>query len=142
MFQCLLKVNNKNVVSQLRWELFSKYFQYFKIVYEDLSREYYTMLINFKNVLNRSNCQVICKKGVLKNFTKFTGKHMCLGRVSFLITRPEVCNFNKKETLTQVFSYEFYEIFKNTYFYRTPLVAVSESIKPISSHWSLSIYSL
>ena len=30
-----------------------------------------------------------------------------------------VCNFIKKETLAQVFSYEFYEIFKNTFFYRT-----------------------
>ena len=37
-----------------------------------------------------------------------------------------VCNFIKKETLTQVFSCEFCEISKNTFFYRTPLVAVSE----------------
>ena len=33
--------------------------------------------------------------------------------------------FIKKETLTHVFSCEFCEIFKNTYFYRTPLVATS-----------------
>ena len=33
------------------------------------------------------------------------------------------CNFIKKETLAQVFSCEFYEISKNTFFYRTPLVA-------------------
>ena len=37
--------------------------------------------------------------------------------------RPEACNFIKKETLTQVFSCEFYEIYKNTFYYRTPLVA-------------------
>ena len=43
------------------------------------------------------------KKGVLRNLTKFTGKHL-----------PEACNFIKKETLAQVFSYEFCEIFKNT----------------------------
>ena len=30
-----------------------------------------------------------------------------------------------KETLAQVFSCEFYEISKKTFFYRTPLVAVS-----------------
>ena len=29
---------------------------------------------------------------------------------------PEVCNFSKRETLTQMFSCEFYEIFKNTFF--------------------------
>ena len=44
-------------------------------------------------------------------------------RVSFLI--KEACNFIKKETLAQVFSCEFCEIFKKSYFYGTPLVAAS-----------------
>ena len=39
--------------------------------------------------------------------------------------RPKACNFIKKETLTQVFSCEFCEIYKNTFYYRTPLVAAS-----------------
>ena len=34
-------------------------------------------------------------------------------------------NFIKKETLAWVFSCEFCEIFKNTSFHRTPLVAAS-----------------
>ena len=42
--------------------------------------------------------------------------------VSFLIKR----NFIKKETLAQMFSCEFWDIFKNTFFYGTPLVAASE----------------
>ena len=47
-------------------------------------------------------------------------------RVSFLIKlQTEACNFIKKETLTQVFSYEFCEISKNIFFRRTPLVAAS-----------------
>ena len=50
------------------------------------------------------------KKDGLKNFAKFTGKHLCQ---SFFY---QACNFIKKETLAQVFSCEFYEIFKNTYF--------------------------
>ena len=33
------------------------------------------------------------------------------------------CNFIKIETVAQVFSCEFCEIFKNTFFYRTPPVA-------------------
>ena len=33
-----------------------------------------------------------------------------------LIKLPEVCNFIKKETVAQVFSCEFCEIFKNTVF--------------------------
>ena len=39
--------------------------------------------------------------------------------------RPKDCNFIKKEALTQVFSCEFCEIYKNTFCYRTPLVAAS-----------------
>ena len=39
--------------------------------------------------------------------------------------KPEACNFIKKETLAQVFSFEFYEISKNTFFHRTLLVAAS-----------------
>ena len=37
----------------------------------------------------------------------------------------QACNFIIKETLTQVFSCEFCEISKNTFLYRTPLVAAS-----------------
>ena len=44
------------------------------------------------------------KKGVLKNFLKFTGKHLCHSRF-----------FNKKDTLAQVFSCEFCEISKKTF---------------------------
>ena len=48
-------------------------------------------------------------------------------RVSFWIgLQTEVCNFIKKEPLPQVFSYEFCEIFKNTFFYGTPPLAASD----------------
>ena len=39
--------------------------------------------------------------------------------------------FFTKETLTQVFSCEFCEISKNTFSYRTPLVAASEKSRTI-----------
>ena len=44
-------------------------------------------------------------KVVLRNFTKFTGKHLW-----------QSLFFNKKETLAQVFSCQFCEISKNTFF--------------------------
>ena len=44
------------------------------------------------------------KKGVIRNFSKFTGKHLCQKL------------FFKKETLAQVFSCEFCEISTNTFF--------------------------
>ena len=59
----------------------------------------------------------VCKKGVHKNVTKFTGKHMCQDLL--------FNNFIKEETLAKVFSCEFCEIFKNTFFHRTPLVVAS-----------------
>ena len=42
------------------------------------------------------------------------------------MVKLQVCNFIKKETLTKVFSCEFCEIFKNTFFYRTPQVTASD----------------
>ena len=52
------------------------------------------------------------RKGVLRSFAKFTGKHLC--QRLFLI-KFQACNFIKKESLAQVFSYEFCEISKNTF---------------------------
>ena len=47
--------------------------------------------------------------------------------VSFLMKLQVLdLQLNKKETLAQVFSCEFYEISKNTFFYRTPPVAASK----------------
>ena len=43
------------------------------------------------------------------------------------VVRPEACNFIQKESLAQVFSSDFCEIFKKTVFYRTTMVAVSVS---------------
>ena len=69
--------------------------------------------------MNRSSRpEVFCKKGVLRNFTKFTGKHL---RQSLFFN-----NFIKKETLAQAFSCEFCGISKNTFFCRIRLVAASE----------------
>ena len=62
---------------------------------------------------------MFCKKGVFRNSAKFTEKHL-------------VCNFIKKENLAQVLSYKFSEISKNTFSYRTNLVAASDSNKTIA----------
>ena len=44
---------------------------------------------------------------------------------------PQVCNFIKNMTLTQVL---FCETFKNTFSYRTPLLAASEKFKEMLVH--------
>ena len=61
---------------------------------------------------NYQGCSV--KKGVLRKFAKFTEKHLCQGL--FFNKVVGACNFIKKEALTQVFSCEFCEISKNTFF--------------------------
>ena len=48
------------------------------------------------------------------------------------------CNFIKRETPAQVFSCEFWEIFKNTFIHRTPLVAASDSAWTLN--WWNSVY--
>ena len=53
------------------------------------------------------------EKGVLKNFTKF---------------RSQAYNLSKKETLAQMFFCQICEIFKNTFVYRTALMAASARI--------------
>ena len=51
-------------------------------------------------------------------------------RVSFLIKLlASGCNFIEKETLAHVFSCEFCEVSENTFYYRTPLVAASETLR-------------
>ena len=57
--------------------------------------------------------EVICRKGVLKNFAIFIGKHMC--RSLFLI-KLSTCSIFKNRLPTQVLSFKCGEIFKNTYF--------------------------
>ena len=55
------------------------------------------------------------RKGFLRNFAKFTGKHL---RQSLYFNRVagHACSFIKIETLAQVFSSESCEISKNTFF--------------------------
>ena len=47
------------------------------------------------------------------------------GAGTFIEPLTETRNFIKRETLTQMFFWEFCEIFKNTVLCRTPLVAAS-----------------
>ena len=56
-----------------------------------------------KHVTCRSSrAEVFCKKGVLKNFTKLTGKHLCQS-----LFFSKVAGLIKKETLAHVFPCEF-----------------------------------
>ena len=57
-----------------------------------------------RRIIRSSHQRCSMKKTVLRNFTKFTGKHLCQ------------CLFFNKVTLVQVFCCGFWEISKNTFF--------------------------
>ena len=60
--------------------------------------------------------EVFNKKGVLRNFAKFTGKHLCQSLFFIKVAVVYVCIFIKKETLALTFFYDFGESFKNIFF--------------------------
>ena len=71
-----------------------------------------------------SRSVMFCQKGVLKNFATFTAKHLCQNLLFNTIT-VGACNIIIGETMAQVFSYVFCEIFKNTYFEENQRLAAS-----------------
>ena len=76
------------------------------------------LMRNAKAVVRRRSL----KKVFLDISQKFTGKHLCQ---SLFFDKAAV----KEESLAQVFSCEFCEISKDTFFYRTPPVAASGNAK-------------
>ena len=66
--------------------------------------------------LQKQPPELFYKKGAFRNLAKFTGKHLCQRLDSFNKVARQACNFINKESLAQVFSCEFCEIFKNTFF--------------------------
>ena len=104
---------------------FLKFCENLKKVYSRLSVHIYQTLIlqeaNLReSIYKSSRPEVVCKIGLLRNFAKFTGKH--LYQRLLLIKLPKAWNNIKKDTMAQEFSCEFCEISKNSFSYRTPPV--------------------
>ena len=59
--------------------------------------------------------EVLDKKSVLKNFAKLTGEHLRQSFIFKKVVSLKPANFVEKETLLQVFSCPFCEMFKNTF---------------------------
>ena len=84
-----------------------------------------TLVFNLKTHSGKSHTrssrpEVFCKKGVLKSFAKFTGKHLCQG-LFFNKVASAACNFIKKETLAQVYFALNFVKFLRTPFFREHL---------------------
>ena len=74
---------------------------------------------------SHQRCSV--KKGVLRNFTKFTGKHLRQSLFFNKIAGLRPATLLKKETLAQVFSCEFCEISKNAFSTEHPRTNASDN---------------
>ena len=109
-----------------------KYYQKEWLIINVLVRRYKVLLISIAAILlglektfRSSHPRCYVKKVFLKIPQNSHG-NTC-ARVSFLIKlQARGLHLIEKETLSQVFSCEFCEIFKNPFFYRTRLVAASE----------------
>ena len=89
------------------------------------------------HILDRSShrrCSV--RKDVLRNFAKFTGKHLCQG---LFMSGPKACNFIKKYTLAQVFSCEFFEFLRTPFWQNTRQLDLFR-VNRVSDYYAKSIY--
>ena len=60
--------------------------------------------------------KVFCKQGVLRNFAKFTGKHLCYSLFCNKVAGPRVATLLKKETLAQCFPVNFAKFLRTTFY--------------------------
>ena len=74
-------------------------------------------------IFRSSNPEVFYKKGALKNFAKFTGKHTCV--VVFFFHKIADLQLLKWRLRHRCFRLNFCKIFRNNLFYRTPLIITS-----------------
>ena len=101
------------------------------------------LLYNFTDRNSHQWCSII--KGVLRNFAKFKGKHLCQSLFFNKVSELQPCNFIKRETLAQVFFPVHIAKFLRTPFYRSTSCGsfctdVSESRTP-KFYYTLSLCS-
>ena len=119
---CLIKLHDWGSATSLRKQLPALDMALNTPLNHKLSTYYYNTDVCKDPSDYSSSCpEVFCKKNVLRNFGKFTGKHLCQNL--FL---------NKVAGLRPVFSCESCEISENTFFDWAPLVTASV----ISSKWT------
>ena len=99
----------------------------------------YDRVLNMTLSMYRSSRpEVFCKKGILRNFVKFTGKHQCESLFFRLFCRLNPATLLKKRLSQRCFLVNFAKFLKKTFSYRIPPVAASVCIDA-SLH---SVYSI
>ena len=70
---------------------------------------------------------MFCKKAVLGNFAKFTGKHLCQSLFFNKVAGLRPATSLKKRLWHRFFPVDFCKIYNNNFSYRTPTVAASRT---------------
>ena len=91
-------------------------------------RNFYGRLCLYFQPIGRSSLQrCSIKKGVVRNFTKFTGKHLCLSLFFIKAAGLRPATLLKKRLWHGCFPVNFVKFLRTPFFHRTPLVAASVS---------------
>ena len=89
----------------------------------------------FLLLFRSSRPKVFCKRGVLKNFANFTGRHLCQNLFLNKIAGLRPATLLKKRLWHRCFPVNFLKFLKNTFSYRTPPVAASDYSLNVE-HWT------
>ena len=77
----------------------------------------------WKQFLKKQYREVFREKGILKNFTKFTGKHLCWSLFFNIVAGLRPTILLKKRLQHRCFPVNFVKFSRTPFFYRTPPVA-------------------
>ena len=77
-----------------------------------------------------SPSQMFFKKGVLKNFVNFSGKHLCWSLFFNIVAGIQTCYFIKKRLQHRCFPVKFAKFLRIVFFTEHLLVVASENWKP------------
>ena len=100
------------------------------------------MCVPVNHMVEAATDKVFCKKGFLKNFAIFTGKHLCWSLFVTIVQTFRPATLLKRDSNTW-FADEIWEIFKNTYFEQhlfstSIIIDFVENRKKVKNRWLLS----
>ena len=82
---------------------------------------------NIEQIQKQSCPKVFCKKGVIRNFTKFTGKYLRPSLFFDKVVGLRPATLLRKRLWHRCFPVNFVKFLRNTFFHKTPLVAAYEN---------------
>ena len=112
------------------------YFFNQRFLVNDDYREKYREFVNVDGRFRSSRPNVFCWKDALRNFAKFTGKHLCQSlRFNNVEIKIEDSGTLKYRLWHRCFLVNFAKFLRIPFFYRRPQVAASDFLRK----WSLNL---